>query len=146
MYVTPKLYYAKSRPQKESFYYVLKFSFIFGCVGSSLLHTDFLQLQLARAALQFHCTSFALQWCLLLQSTGSRMPGLLQLWSLGLVALRYVESSQTKDQIKSVSPVLAGRFLTIGPPVMSVLLSYIHSCLLLRVLSLVGKFEDQCIR
>ena len=39
-----------------------------------------------------------------------------------------------RPRIKSVSPVLAGRFLTIGPPVMSILLFYIHSFLSLRVL------------
>ena len=39
-----------------------------------------------------------------------------------------------RPRIKSVSPVLAGRFLTIGPPAMSILLFYIHSFLSLRVL------------
>ena len=51
------------------------------------------------------CAGFSLQWLLLLQSTGSRQMGssscsmsAQQLWPTGLVALRRVASSLTRDQ------------------------------------------------
>ena len=50
------------------------------------------------------CTGFWLQWLLLFQSTGSRHAGFSscstwaqQLWHVGLVVLRHVGSSQTRD-------------------------------------------------
>ena len=46
--------------------YTLPYFFIFGCAGSSLLHTSFLQL---------HCMGFSLQQCLFLWSTGPRHTG-----------------------------------------------------------------------
>ena len=45
-----------------------------------------------------------------LSSCGSQVP---QLWCIALVALQHVESSQKRD--KTVSPALAGEFLTTGP-------------------------------
>ena len=57
---------------------------------------------------------FSLQCLLLLGSTSSRAHGLQQLWLTSFVSLRHVESSWTGDQ--TLSPELAGRFLTTGPP------------------------------
>ena len=78
-------------------------------------------------------TGFSLKWLLLLWSTGSRHtgfssckrgPSCCSLWALecglsicgtgDLVALQHVESSWTR--VKSVSPALAGRFLSTVPP------------------------------
>ena len=48
--------------------------FIFGCFGSSLLHTGFLWLR--RAGVTLRCSvGFSLRWLLLLWSTGSRCTG-----------------------------------------------------------------------
>ena len=71
----------------------------------------------AQTFLQLWCLGFSLQWFLLLQSTGSRHTGFSscgmwaqqlwllgsraqaqQLWHVGLVAPRHVESSGTRDQ------------------------------------------------
>ena len=89
----------------------LKNIYLFGCAGSSLVPIGFLQLQLL--------------WFLLLWGTGSRCMDLSscdawaqQLWYLGLVDLRHVESSWFRDQTcdpwgDAGSPLhLAGRFLT----------------------------------
>ena len=80
--------------------------FIFGCVGSLLLCTGFLQLWRAGATL-LHCTGFSLRWLLLLRSTDSRRVGfsscgtwVLQLWRTGLVAPWHVGSSRTRDQTR----------------------------------------------
>ena len=72
--------------------------FIYGCAGSLLPRAGLLQLQQA---------DFSLQWLLLLQSThvresrlsscSSRVPQ--YLWRMGLVAVSYVGSSWTRDQI-----------------------------------------------
>ena len=48
---------------------------ISGCIGSSLLHAGFLELQQAGAALYLQCTGFSLQRLPLLQSMGSRSRG-----------------------------------------------------------------------
>ena len=50
------------------------------------------------------CTHFSLRWLLLLGSTGSRGVGSVALWYL------------PRPGIKPMSPVLTGRFLTIGTP------------------------------
>ena len=109
--------------QVDSFKFIY---FIFGCVGSSLLHTGFLQLWRA---------GFSLWWLLLLWSTGSRCTGFSscgaraqQLWRTGLVALRHVGSSRTRARTRvpcigrrilnhcATREALAGRFLTTEPP------------------------------
>ena len=54
-----------------------------------------------------------LQWLLLLRSTGSRVWAQ-QSWPTGLVAPSHVESFWIR--IEPMSPALAGRFLTAGPP------------------------------
>ena len=43
------------------------------------------------------CVDFSLRWFLLLWNTGSRVQDQ-RLWSMGSVALRHVESSQTRDR------------------------------------------------
>ena len=82
--------------------------FMFGCIGSSLLHAGFFQLQRA---------GFSLWWLLLWWSTGSRLAGFSscstqaqqlwlggsraqaqQLWRTALLALRHVGSSRTRAQ------------------------------------------------
>ena len=89
--------------------------FIFGCVGSSLLHRVSLVVS-SRGYSSLWCVGFSLRWFLLLWSMGSRCMGssscvmqaqqlLLagsraqaqQLWHTGLVALWHVGSSQTRD-------------------------------------------------
>ena len=60
--------------------------FIFGCVGSSLLHAGFLWLRRAGATLLLRCADFSLLWLLLLRSTGSRHAGFS---SCGLRALEH---------------------------------------------------------
>ena len=94
---------------------------IFGCAGSSLLGAGFLQLQQAGAILQLCCTSLWLRWLLLLYIMGSRASGLSsfstlaqQLRLVGLVAP--CMWNIPGPRIKPVSPVLASRFSTTGPP------------------------------
>ena len=92
-----------------------KILFIFGCIGSLLLHASFLQLQPAGATLHFdvqasHCSGFSLQ------STSSRVQAQ-QLQRMGLVLLWHMGSSWIRDRrIKSMFSALAGGFLTTGPP------------------------------
>ena len=45
-------------------------------------------------------TGFSLWWFFLLQSTGSRVSSLQQLWRTGLAAPQHVESPQTRDQTR----------------------------------------------
>ena len=58
-------------------------------------------------------TGFSLWWLLLLWSTCCRVPGLQYLWCMGLVTPHRIFLNQG---IEPVSPVLAGRFSTTGPP------------------------------
>ena len=67
--------------------------FIFGCTGSSLLHTGFLQLWRLGAPLQLQGT-ILLCWLLVLWSAGSRE----QLWHTGSAAPQYVKSSQSRTE------------------------------------------------
>ena len=102
--------------------------FIFGCVGSSLLCTGFLQLRRVGATLRCgvwasHCGVFFLLW-----SMGSRHMGFSscgtwaqelwltgcraqaqQLWRMGLVALWHVGSSRTRAQTRV--PCISRRIL-----------------------------------
>ena len=73
-----------------------KFSFIFGCPGSSLLRAGFLVAESWGYCLTAG-VGFSLQWLLLLRSTGSRVSGLQQL-CIGLVARWHGASSQTRDR------------------------------------------------
>ena len=59
---------------------------------------------------------FSLQWCLLLQSTGSGALGLSSCGAWPLVAPQHVGSFRTRDQLILVSPALASGFLTTGLP------------------------------
>ena len=133
-------------------YYI--YLFVFGCVGSLLLHVGFLQLQNA---------DFSLWWLLLLQNTGCRQAGfssrytgahqlwlsgpracrmqqlrfvgagaqIRQVWRTGLFAPRHEGSSRTGDQT-AVSPALAGEFLPAAPPGKSFFALFI-SCLCICV-------------
>ena len=49
--------------------------FIFGCVGSSLLHMGFSLVVESRGHSSLQFTGFSLWWLLLLRSTGSRHAG-----------------------------------------------------------------------
>ena len=75
----------------------LKKKFIYGCAGSSLLFSGFLELWRAGAALgAVH--GFLLQRLLLLQSVGSRCAGFRSCGAcMGLVAPWHVEFSWTRD-------------------------------------------------
>ena len=92
-----------------TFIYLFIYLFIYGCVPSSLLCMDFLQLRQARGYSSLRCAGFSLSWFLLSQSTASRRAGFSscgtwaqqlwllgsrmqaqQLWRTGLVALRHV--------------------------------------------------------
>ena len=79
---------------------------IFGSSRSSLLHTEFLQLQQAGTPFHLWGTGFSLRWHLLLWTSGSRCTGLIVPWC--------VESSQTG--VEPMSPAWAGRFPATGPP------------------------------
>ena len=48
---------------------------MFGCVGSSFLRAGFSLVAASGGSSSLRCAGFALQWLLLLQSTGSRRPG-----------------------------------------------------------------------
>ena len=63
---------------------------IFGSSRSSLLHTEFLQLQQAGTPFHLWGTGFSLRWHLLLWTSGSRCTGLIVPWC--------VESSQTRGR------------------------------------------------
>ena len=115
-----------------SFFFFNKFIyfilFIFGCVGSSLLHVDILQLWRVGATL--HCSARA-SHCSGFSCCGARAPGTRasvvvarglqqlwlvgsraeaqQLWCTGLVAPRHVGSSRTRA--RTVSPCIGRRIL-----------------------------------
>ena len=83
------------------------FIFIFGCGGSSLLHTGFLQLQRVGLLLVVVCRLLIAVASLLLQSTGSGCAGFSacsmrpqQLRLMGLVASWHVGNSGTRDQTR----------------------------------------------
>ena len=97
--------------------YYLFYLFIFGCVGSSLLHTGFLQFVASGGYSLLWCACFLLRWLLLLWSMGSRHAGFnscgtraqqlwlvgsrlqaQQLWCKGLVAPWHVGSSRSRDR------------------------------------------------
>ena len=105
---------------------------MFGHAGSLLLQEGFLQLQQAGAPLQSWGERFSLYWLFLLQSPGSRLCGLQQLWhTASVVAARRLQSvgisgiqallplgmwDHPLSGIEPVTSVLAIRFLTTGPP------------------------------
>ena len=57
----------------QSFFFLIYF-FIFGCTGSSLLHSGFLVVEPGGYS-SLWCAGFSLQWLLLLRSMGSRHRG-----------------------------------------------------------------------
>ena len=100
-------------------FFNLFYLFIFGCVGSSLLHAGFSLVVASRGYSSLRCTGFSLRWLLWLPSTGSRRAGFSscgtwaqqlwlagsraqaqQLWHMGLVALWHVGSSRTRAQTR----------------------------------------------
>ena len=113
--------------------FFLIYLFIFGCVGSSLLHTGFLQLQQAGATLRCgvwssHCSGFS---CCGAQALGTWASVVVSrgLSSCGSRALEHrLSSCGTWAQllcgmwdlpgpgIEPMSPALAGGFLTTVPP------------------------------
>ena len=114
-------------------FFVFKFIFIFGCIGSLLLRAGFLQLQREGATLRCgvwasHCSGFSLlrskgsqrvgfticgTRAPQLQLAGSRAQGQ-QLWRTGLVAPRHVGSSPTRAQTRV--PCIGRRILYHWPP------------------------------
>ena len=91
--------------------------FIFGGVGSSLLHAGFLRcctwaflIAASEGYSSLQCTGFSLQWLFVLRSTGFRRAGFSScgtqaqsLWHTkltGLVAPRHVRSSRTRDRTR----------------------------------------------
>ena len=118
-----------------------------------------LQLQQAGAILQLCCTSLLLRWLLLLYTMGPRASGLQQLRLVGLgfsilaqqlrlVGLVVVPHGLVAPcvwnipgpRIKPVSPVLAGRFSTTGPPGQSSLPSL--TSLAWSIYFLIGRTSD----
>ena len=107
------------------FFYKSIYLFLFGCVGSSLLHAGFLWLHRAGATLLLRCAVFSLLWLLLLQSTGSRHAGFSSCGSWALEhrlnrcgARAYLLSIMWDlpgPGLEPVSPALAGGFLTTVP-------------------------------
>ena len=65
---------------------------------------------------------FSQWWFLLLQSTGSRVHGLQELWCTGLVAPQHVGSSWARD--KTHIPCTGGEFFTTEPPGKPIYVSY----------------------
>ena len=57
------------------FFYKFIYLFIFGCVGSSLLHVGFSLVGVSGGYSSLRCAGFSLRWLLLLRSTGSRHAG-----------------------------------------------------------------------
>ena len=55
--------------------YFILFIYIFGCVGSSLLHVGFSLVVASGGYSSLQCAGFSLRWLLLLWSTGSRHAG-----------------------------------------------------------------------
>ena len=84
---------------------------IFGCTGSLLLSAGFLSSCCEQShSLVAVCTGFSPQWFLLLQSTGSRAPGLsgcsmwaLQFWCKGSDVLSYFSSVQLFETLQTVA-------------------------------------------
>ena len=56
-------------------FYKFIYLFIFGCIGSSLLHAGFFLVAASRGYSSLQCAGFSLRWLLLLRSTGSRRVG-----------------------------------------------------------------------
>ena len=100
--------------------------FIFGCVGSSLLHAGFLQLQRAEATLRCgarasHCGGFSCCGAWALECMGFSSCGLqgleCRLSSCGTRAqLLHSMWDLPGPGLEPMSPALAGRFLTTVPP------------------------------
>ena len=88
--------------------FLLIYLLVFGCAGSCCCTRSFL---FSCSYSLFQCPGFSLQWPLLLQSTGSRCPGLVGPW--------HVESSQTRDWTQD--PCIGRRILnhwTTRPPML----------------------------
>ena len=108
-----KFFYCINMKVSLFFFLFLKifFNFIFGCVGSSLLHAGFLQLWRVGATLHCgarasHCSGFSCcrAWPLGTQTqqlwlSGSRVQAQ-QLWCTGLAAPRHVGSSQNRARTR----------------------------------------------
>ena len=84
---------------------IIIFKFIFGCSGSLLWHTDFLQLW---------CTDFSLPWHLLLQNTGTRSMGFSRCDTRAY--LLHGMQDLPGPGIEPISPVLVDGFLSTGSP------------------------------
>ena len=123
----------KPIPDSYLFFKFIYFYLYFGCVGSSLLHTGFLQLWRAGATLRCgaqasHCGGFS---CCGARALGKRASVVVarRLCSCGSQALERRLSSCGAQalllhgvwdfpgpELKPVSPALAGGFLTTVPP------------------------------
>ena len=71
------------------FFCKFTYLFIFGCVGSLLLHAGFSLVAASGGYSSVRCVGFSLRWLLLLQSTGSRVQGLQYLQHTGSVAVAH---------------------------------------------------------
>ena len=106
--------------------------FIFGCIGSQLLHAGFLQLRLSGGYSLLQCVGFSLRW--LLRSTGSKHTGFSSCGSWALERRLSSCGAQTQllhgmwdlpgPGLEPLSPALADRFLTIAPPGKSLSISF----------------------
>ena len=100
--------YKKLAPSAQDINFILtSVLFIYGYIGSSLLHKGFSSYGEQGLHPSWGCMGFSLWWLLLLQGMGSKTYGLSSypgMWNLPWAG------------IEPVSPVLAGGFLTTGPP------------------------------
>ena len=108
---------ALSRSMMTCFIYLfiyLFYLFIFGCVGSSLLHAGFSLVAASGGYSSLWCAGFSQRWLLLLRSMGPRRAGFSScgMWAQLLRGMCDLPG----PGIEPLSPVLAGGFLTTVPP------------------------------
>ena len=148
------------------FYYFKNILFIFGSVGSSLLHDGLSLVVVSRGYSSLQCTGFSLRWLLLLWSTGSRCVGFSscstwaqQLRHAGSRACGLSSCGSRAQLLRSMwdlpgpgiepmSPALAGGFLTTAPPRESLSSAFLFLITFQkhRVLSFSGKLKIWFLR
>ena len=95
-------------------YFILFIKIIIICLFLDELHEVLSLVAVSRDYSLIAVLELPLRWLFLLQSIGCRVSGLHSLWCMGFIVSWHMGSSQTR--IKPVSPALAGRFPTTGPP------------------------------
>ena len=118
------------------------FIFIFGCVGSSLLCTGFLQLRRSGATLHCgvrasNCSSFS---CCRAWALGARASVVVahRLQSAGSVVVAHGMWDLPGPGLEPMSPALGGGFLTTAPPGKSLHIEALTICIAIRNLFLIN--------